>query len=188
MISVQHKGIKPDQVIHLKVIFHVLVSNHRLLKVWNLLRLLAQPRNGLDHHLRNIWDHYSHIVTITIYLGCTYLSSILKEVFGVSRLRPEWNKIKFQWHWFVLGVILKIDFTWPVGNGRVLRSTSARSSRNFANVPEVQGTRDATLFITDFSERIVSFHSPVVAAIFVPQTKEKVHAPLPIYFRHAQEL
>ena len=44
LISVQHKSIKLGQMIHLNVIFHLLGSNYRLVKIWNLPQFLAQPR------------------------------------------------------------------------------------------------------------------------------------------------
>ena len=46
LILVQSKSIKLFHMIHLKVIFHVVLSNYRFVKIWNPSQFLAQPRNG----------------------------------------------------------------------------------------------------------------------------------------------
>ena len=44
--TVQRKSIRLDQMIHLNLIFHMVVSNYRLVKSWNSPHFLAQARNG----------------------------------------------------------------------------------------------------------------------------------------------
>ena len=43
--TVQRKSIRLDQMIHLNLIFHMVVSNYRLVKSWNSPHFLAQARN-----------------------------------------------------------------------------------------------------------------------------------------------
>ena len=54
LISVQHKSIKLGQMIHLNVIFHVVGSNYRLVKILNSPQFLAQSQNGQYKELINI--------------------------------------------------------------------------------------------------------------------------------------
>ena len=55
LISVQHQT---RSMIHLNMIFHVVVSNYRLLKIWNSSQLVAQRRNALQGRsqlLHKLW-------------------------------------------------------------------------------------------------------------------------------------
>ena len=46
LISVQHKSIKLCQMIRLSMIFHVVVSNYQLVKIWNSAEFLTQTQNA----------------------------------------------------------------------------------------------------------------------------------------------
>ena len=69
LILVQSKSIKLFHMIHLKVIFHVVLSNYRFVKIWNPSQFLAQPRNGLlVNTVNGRWLNVVSFFTLTFYL------------------------------------------------------------------------------------------------------------------------
>ena len=62
LVSVRPKSIKLDQITSLNVIFHVVVSVYRFVKIWNSPQFPAQFRNGLwgPGYESFVQDHVIH--------------------------------------------------------------------------------------------------------------------------------
>ena len=98
LIYIYPKSIKLGQMINLNMIFHVVVSVYRLVKIWNSPQFRVEFRNGLFRTCSvNLFNLVPRVFSSTIFKMADRREKTLAKA-GITWYKISKNQIFITWH------------------------------------------------------------------------------------------